>query len=199
VARAAQSLPPAELDRLFGIERPKIACFLSSPKKTRVPDRVVSPDWAQTQGPCQSGGLVRFQRWHRFPRRPECSLSGDRSLFDVDFTIGDDSLRFARMDCSGLWVPAGSDDVTARWPRRPNTLRAEACRERRRSKRTPSSSEKPINAMAKGSKGPRKLSKTRMVHRLPKASVGIFRHYAPCQPGMRPTVPVILNRDKLPI
>src|SRR5215475_3087131 len=25
------------------------------------------------------------------------------------------------------------------------------------------------------------------------ASVGIFRHYAPCQPGMLPPVPVILN------
>lgn len=70
------------------------------------------------------------------------------------------------MDCTGMRVPGSSDEVTAplaraiargqRWALRTGPLETNTLL-----------SEKPISWMTNGSRGPRKLSNTR-VHRLPK-------------------------------
>jgi hypothetical protein len=107
----------------------------------------------------------------------------------VDFTIGDGILRFARMDCSDLWVPGHSGVAAGRCDR------ARSAREPVETALldTNTSSEKPINPMANGSRVSQAFQY--------KECTGL-RSYFPAlrtvQPGMRPTA-FILNRYKLPI
>jgi hypothetical protein len=65
------------------------------------------------QGPRQSGGHRSLPPVGSLAQRPECSHLGGRVAVRCRLQWVDDILRFARMDCSGLWVPGGSDDVTA--------------------------------------------------------------------------------------
>jgi hypothetical protein len=90
-------------------------------------------------------------------QRPQCSHSGGPVPVRCRLQLVDDILRFARMDCSGLWVHRAAEP-------RSRSLRAGACRERRRPKQTPSSRADQRD----GERQPRKLSNSRRVHRLPR-------------------------------
>jgi hypothetical protein len=98
-------------------------------------------------------------------------IQENRSLFDVDFTIGDGILRFARMDCSDLWVPGHSGVAAGRCDR------ARSAQEPVETALldTNTSSEKPINPMANGSRVSQAFQY--------KECTGLrsyFRHCAPC-------------------
>jgi hypothetical protein len=81
-------------NRFFGVKRPKLAASQFAPEK----HASLSSAWAQTQGPCQSGGLVSApSRGIAFRSGRSVLILENRSLFDVDFKIGDDVLRFARL------------------------------------------------------------------------------------------------------
>jgi hypothetical protein len=155
----------------FGLARPKMAASRFAPEKhaSRLlclganarPMPVSS--WASSHGIA-----VRSDR--------NVPIEENRSVFDVDFKIGDDILRFAPMDCSGPWVPGGGDDLQ----RRDGCDRARSGLEFADNvaarKRHPPPPRSRSTRWRTAAGGPCKLSKTTRVHRLARRPFVFFRH-----------------------
>jgi hypothetical protein len=149
-------------DRFSG---PKIAACQFAPEKTRS-GTVVSSARALNARP------IPVKRAIAFRSDRNVLIQENRSLFDVDFTTGDGILRFARMDCSNLWVPGHGGDVMRRRPLRSRPLSAGACRNgAARHEHLLREADQPDGERAAGA---RKLSKECT------GCVRIFRHCAPC-------------------